>query len=95
MTVELVEPFVWPNEVTDFAPWDRDFQISQVRDTKKEQAKLNPQRNLTENKERRKSLAQQAKDLLEGRVGWKPTWQSIPEDVKVMQGATSSGMAGQ
>lgn len=25
MTVELVKPFVWPEEVKDFSPWDGDM----------------------------------------------------------------------
>jgi hypothetical protein len=33
----------------------------------------------------RESIAQQAQDFFDGKKKWKPSWQSIAADVKVMQ----------
>lgn len=38
------------------------------------------------NKRRRKSLAEQAKELLEGKRTWRPTWKEIPHVAKAMTG---------
>jgi hypothetical protein len=37
------------------------------------------------NKSHRKSIAEQAKDLLAGKTVWKPTWESMPTDSRIIK----------
>lgn len=63
MTVQLEEPFVWPQAPGDFAPWSKS-QLDQQREDQKKEG---------EPEERNTSMREQARALLEGRVKWKPT----------------------
>lgn len=76
MTVELEQPFVWPEPPTekeDLAPFNK-----VERDLAEEEQKvygrhMNPVESKTMvNEERRKSMREQAQALLEGRTKWKP-----------------------
>jgi hypothetical protein len=37
------------------------------------------------NKDHRKSIAEQAKDLLAGKTAWKPTWESMSTDSRILK----------
>lgn len=37
-------------------------------------------------KEHRKTIAEQAQAILEGKAQWSPTWKSLPDKAKVMKG---------
>ena len=87
MTVELVEPFVWPEEVKNFEAWEKDSYWQTAKENMEAQRAMAPESILRPNVKQRKSIAEQAKELLEGKARWKPTWQSIPSDLRVMQGA--------
>lgn len=87
MTVELVKPFVWPEPVQDLSPWDNEQYWAIAKQQSEAQKEISPDAILLPNEKQRKSIAVQAKELLEGKATWKPTWQSIPADVKVMQGS--------
>lgn len=86
MTVQLVEPFYWPEEVKDFAEWEKDefWRLGNAQvETQRQEGQwgtLNPDRR------HRKSMADQARDLLQGKREWKPTWQNLPADERVMKG---------
>ena len=86
MTAQLVEPFVWPEEITDFAEWEKEeyWRIGRAQvDAQRMQgqwSKMNPSRH------HRKSVADQAMALMEGKRVWKPTWQNIPGDERVLKG---------
>ncbi|KAK3721009.1 mitochondrial 54S ribosomal protein YmL41 [Vermiconidia calcicola] len=73
MIVELEQPFVWPEEPEDYSAWNRE----EVKDSEAEQKKygelMQPMGDAVVNEERRKSMREQAKALLEGRQKWKPT----------------------
>lgn len=79
MTVELEVPFVWPKEVTNFAPWEKkQFDVSnkEYRDN----AKIEQSRGMAMPKRERSIIAEQAKALLNGETKWRPTWQTLPVD---------------
>lgn len=72
MTVELEEPFAWPQPPQDFEDWSKvDFQLAE-----KEQAdygeRLSPTKDTYVDKGRRERMREQAKALLEGREVWRP-----------------------
>jgi large subunit ribosomal protein L23 len=74
MTVELESPFVWPEEPDKAAL--KDFNKDQVDAAKKEQEGLQetqgPLGKTVVNEERRTTMREQAKALLEGRAKWRP-----------------------
>ncbi|KAK4943101.1 mitochondrial 54S ribosomal protein YmL41 [Elasticomyces elasticus] len=77
MTCQLAQPFVYPEEVESFDAWEyMDYWNSN-------RAMVANERNKTSfgtthpNKKHRQSIAQQAQDLLKGRVKWAPTWQKL------------------
>lgn len=37
------------------------------------------------NTKARRSIAEQAQDFLQGKQKWKPSWQSIPADAKIIR----------
>ena len=37
------------------------------------------------NTKARRSIAEQAQDFLQGKQKWKPSWQSMPADAKIMR----------
>ena len=86
MTAELVEPFVWPEEVKDLSPWENDMYWTSAIEQREFQKALQPEAILRPNEKHRKSIAEQAKELLEGKAQWKPTWQSIPTEARVLEG---------
>lgn len=86
MTVELVEPFVWPEKIDDLSPWENEFFWTSQKEQMEFQRTLQPEAILNPNEKHRKSIAEQAKELLEGKTQWKPTWQSIPTEARVLEG---------
>jgi len=86
MTAELVEPFVWPEEIKDLSPWENEEYWKSAIEQREFQKTLQPEAILRPNEKHRKSIAEQAKELLEGKTQWKPTWQSIPTEARVLQG---------
>ena len=90
MTVELVEPFVWPEEIKDLTAWEQDKFFEGARENIRMQRRMSLDAVLQPDEKHRKSIAEQAKELLEGKAKWKPTWQSISADVRVMQGTSNT-----
>jgi large subunit ribosomal protein L23 len=86
MTVELVEPFVWPEVIEDLSPWENETYWSSTKDQVEFQRTLQPEATIKPKEGHRKSIAEQAKELLEGRTQWKPTWMSIPNEARVLKG---------
>ena len=89
MTVELVEPFVWPEEVKDFANWEKKEFFASEKDTEERQDKLRDDANQKMTKGYSSSIAEQAKALLEGKEKWRSTRQTFPVDRWAMQGQDS------
>lgn len=95
MTVELVEPFVWPDEIKDFTAWEKESYWETAKENMEAQRKMQADAILKPNEKQRKSIAEQAKEMLQGKRTWKPTWQSLPTDVRVMQGSTRPALPSQ
>lgn len=73
MTVELERPFVWPEEPTeeDYEKFNKKQVNMYKKETEKFQERLSPTKDTVINTERRESMREQAKALLEGRAKWK------------------------
>lgn len=77
MTVELERPFVWPEPLEDMSKFNQE-QVQKYNDeTKEMQEKLAPTGDTLINEERRLSMKEQAKALLEGKAKWKPVDQKF------------------
>ncbi|EHL00218.1 Ribosomal proteins S24e, L23 and L15e [Glarea lozoyensis ATCC 20868] len=83
MMVEMDKPFAWPQEPEDFSPWDKERYdaIKQMQEDSRETQKLDY---VTKPTAERKSIAEQAKELLEGDEKWGPTdWEDVGEAQEV------------
>ncbi|WPH04612.1 Hypothetical protein R9X50_00750400 [Acrodontium crateriforme] len=76
MTVDLVEPFVWPEGPESYADWNKEQIELAVPDNKKMMETMGSQKDTYINKDRRVAMREQAKALLEGREKWKSGGQS-------------------
>ncbi|EGD90130.1 hypothetical protein H112_02603 [Trichophyton rubrum D6] len=77
MTIEMTEPFVWPEEPEDFGPWERDtfFEAKKMQeDFQAAHAHDAPMKAPTR---KRQMLAEQAEQVLKGEEQWQPTWQAL------------------
>ncbi|PQE06718.1 hypothetical protein CJF30_00008599 [Rutstroemia sp. NJR-2017a BBW] len=85
MTVEMVKPFVWPEEPKDLSEWDQEqWKKRQEMETRMRESFQPDARQKPTNE--RLSIAQQAKALLQGEDEWKPSedvWEDIGEPVEV------------
>ncbi|KAF3483662.1 RIO1 family protein kinase [Arthroderma uncinatum] len=77
MTIEMTEPFVWPKEPEDYAPWERDtfFEAKKLQEEFQESHAHDAPMKAPEHK--RELLAEQAKQMLDGKEQWQPTWQAL------------------
>ena len=79
MIVEMGEgehggPFVWPDEIKDFAEWDKEqYDMIEEEQDFSQDALRRRQYGLVKKKDGA-TLAEQAKKLLEGKEAWKPSW---------------------
>lgn len=73
MTVELVRPFVWPEEPKDeYKDWNRK-ELAESDEWNKEYIQHTGKlKDTLVNKERRERMREQAQALLEGKAKWKP-----------------------
>ena len=72
MTVELERPFVWPEEPEDMSPWNQEQMEASQKMQEERSERDGTRKDLFVNEDRRKSMREQAKALLEGKVKWKP-----------------------
>ncbi|OKL56281.1 hypothetical protein UA08_08465 [Talaromyces atroroseus] len=77
MTIEMFEPFVWPQLPQDQSAWEKEQFYNQQRYSTDIQESKQPAASAKPVKNERESFEQQAKDLLEGKTTWKPTWQAL------------------
>ena len=73
MTVELERPFAWPEEPEDLSAWNRrevGLQQEEQEGFQERQGPTSDQMGVPE--ERSRSMREQARALLEGRVKWRP-----------------------
>lgn len=78
MTVQLVRPFVWPEEPADFKEWDKDNMKASEEEMEKFQEGQGSMKDTNINEDRRIRMREQAKALLEGKARWKPGMLSTP-----------------
>ncbi|QSS55359.1 mitochondrial 54S ribosomal protein YmL41 [Histoplasma capsulatum var. duboisii H88] len=78
MTVEMTEPFVWPEEPEDYKPWEKDryFEAKKLQEDASESIAPDA-KNKPMPQKRRDTIAEQAKRLLEGKEEWQPTWKAL------------------
>ncbi|KAJ9496535.1 mitochondrial 54S ribosomal protein YmL41 [Exophiala xenobiotica] len=79
MTVQLAKPFVYPEEIKDLDPWERDDFWTAMKAEFARQRMRSSWGTTKPNVEHRKSIAQQAQDLLKGKTKWAPTWQALDD----------------
>lgn len=72
MTVQLVRPFVWPEEPKDYKEWNMKEVGMGDKETSKWRKTTGPLKDTLVNDERRERMREQAKDLLEGKKTWTP-----------------------
>ncbi|KAJ5152379.1 54S ribosomal protein [Penicillium capsulatum] len=93
MTVELREPFVWPESPTDLSKWEKDSWDASER-FQQEMRKENRQRSHSAeepDKDLRKAYEEQAKELKEDAQAWRPTWKALGLDFAHKEFARSRG----
>ncbi|KAL2221834.1 putative mitochondrial ribosomal protein L23 [Thermoascus aurantiacus ATCC 26904] len=76
MTIEMAEPFVWPEEPKDFSPWEKN-QFYEATEYQEKQGKPQTESAKEPNEAEREAYAEQAKLMLEGKLKWRPTWQAL------------------
>ncbi|KAL3464235.1 hypothetical protein BJX64DRAFT_255265 [Aspergillus heterothallicus] len=77
MTVEMKDPFVWPEAPADMSPWERDqyFKAAKYQDNIQKSQQFESK--LKANQDERDALDAEAKKLLDGSKKWRPTWQAL------------------
>ncbi|KAJ5620415.1 hypothetical protein N7510_004399, partial [Penicillium lagena] len=82
MTVELVEPFVWPEEPKDLTPWEKEsWDANEVHAKEASEAPHGPTDFAEKpNEKERKAYAEQAKEILADPESWRPTWKALGMD---------------
>jgi len=73
MTVELEQPFVWPEEPQDLGAWNQQQHMESERESREYGETIGPTRDTYVDKTRRERMREQAKALLEGREQWRPS----------------------
>lgn len=66
--------------------WEHDSYWNEMKARIRENREDSDWGRLNPNYDHRKSIAVQAKELLEGKTKWAPTWQNFPQDIRAMQG---------
>ncbi|CEL03246.1 hypothetical protein ASPCAL04403 [Aspergillus calidoustus] len=77
MTVEMKEPFVWPEAPEDMAPWEKDqfFKAAEYQDNIQKSQQF--ENKTKPNEAEREAFEAEAKKLLDGSKPWRPTWQAL------------------
>ncbi|OJJ50923.1 hypothetical protein ASPZODRAFT_21426 [Penicilliopsis zonata CBS 506.65] len=77
MTVEMTEPFAWPEAPKDMAAWETEqyYKAKKYQDHLHDQQR--PEAAMEANKEDRQAFEEQAKELQDGKRVWRPTWQAL------------------
>ena len=71
MTVELERPFVWPDPPEDFSEWNKEEVEMGEKENDARRASMQPNADTLVNKERRKTMREQAQALLDGKEKWR------------------------
>jgi len=77
MTIEMTEPFAWPELPEDQSAWQKDQFYNHYKYNREIQESNQPSASAKPVKEEAKAFEEQAKELVEGKQPWKPTWQVL------------------
>ncbi|KAL2829939.1 ribosomal protein L23-domain-containing protein [Aspergillus cavernicola] len=77
MTVEMRQPFVWPEQPENMEAWEKDQFWKAAKYQQQSQKARQPESAMEANKEEREALDEEAKKLLGGEKPWRPTWQAL------------------
>ncbi|KAL3472103.1 hypothetical protein BJX99DRAFT_236107 [Aspergillus californicus] len=77
MTVEMHEPFVWPDAPGDMAPWEKDQFWKAAKYQEQLQESQRPEAAMKPKEDDRTIFDEEAKKLLSGEKPWRPTWQAL------------------
>ncbi|KAL2853215.1 hypothetical protein BJY01DRAFT_77800 [Aspergillus pseudoustus] len=77
MTVEMKQPFVWPEAPEDMSPWEKDqfFKAAKYQDNIQKSQQF--ENKTKPNTEEREAFEAEANKLLDGSKPWRPTWQAL------------------
>ncbi|RMJ28512.1 hypothetical protein PHISP_00639 [Aspergillus sp. HF37] len=77
MTVEMTEPFVWPEVPEDMSPWEQE-QFNKAHEYQRERQQAQRPDNITKPDEQaREAFDNAAKEVREEKKTWRPTWQAL------------------
>ncbi|PYH96283.1 ribosomal protein L23 family protein [Aspergillus ellipticus CBS 707.79] len=77
MTVEMKEPFVWPEVPQEMDAWEKDQFFKAAKYQQKLQDGQKPDAATKPDEGSRDAMAEEAKKLLSGSKTWRPTWQAL------------------
>ncbi|KAL2070219.1 hypothetical protein VTL71DRAFT_13245 [Oculimacula yallundae] len=90
MLVEMEKPFVWPETPKTFEKWDKKTYDEAQKGQQSDAETVQPDFREKPTRER-KSIAEQAKQLIKGKASWRPNnpeeaeWEDVGEAVEVEQ----------
>ncbi|PWY84916.1 ribosomal protein L23 family protein [Aspergillus heteromorphus CBS 117.55] len=77
MTVELKNPFVWPEVPKELDAWEKDQFFKAAKYQEKLQDGQKPDAATKRDEDGEAAMAAEAKKLLSGEKTWRPTWQAL------------------
>ncbi|KAH8425378.1 mitochondrial 54S ribosomal protein uL23m [Aspergillus melleus] len=77
MTVEMKQPFVWPEAPKDMASWENDQFHKAAKYQKQIQDEQRPEAGTKADESAREAWDAEAKKLLDGSKSWRPTWRAL------------------
>lgn len=98
MTIEMKsgDNFLWPDAPEDLGPWEKQFEDARVKERKAmmEGSTKQGQDLRVVPRDERMGVREMARELLGGKVGWRPGWEKYmtgtePQRVESREGATT------
>ncbi|RAH44432.1 mitochondrial 54S ribosomal protein uL23m [Aspergillus aculeatinus CBS 121060] len=77
MTVEMKEPFVWPEAPKEMDKWEKDQYYKAAKWQQEMQDAQKPEAGMLAPTKERESYAAEAEKILSGEKPWRPTWQAL------------------
>ncbi|OOF97454.1 hypothetical protein ASPCADRAFT_166334 [Aspergillus carbonarius ITEM 5010] len=77
MTVEMKEPFVWPEAPENMEPWEKDQFFKAAKYQQQIQESQKPDAGMKADETAREAFKEDAQKLLSGEKPWRPTWRAL------------------
>ncbi|PYI11163.1 mitochondrial ribosomal protein L23 [Aspergillus sclerotiicarbonarius CBS 121057] len=77
MTVEMKDPFVWPEAPKDMEPWEKDQFFKAAKYQEQIQDSQKPDAGMKADETARETYKEDAQKLLSGEKPWRPTWRAL------------------